>query len=92
VTAPHSVLTVHLIDRHGRPTAAARDEVLAFLSRRLRPASDGRPGHCGEPSRRGGPVADREPAHDGRPGHGGIHIHGGDPAADHESAHDGRPG
>lgn len=55
VPAPHSVLTVHLIDRHGQPTAAARDEVLAFLTRRLRPASDGRPGHSGEPSRRGGP-------------------------------------
>lgn len=35
VPTPHSVLTVHLVDREGEPTAAARDEVLAFLRRRL---------------------------------------------------------
>lgn len=68
MTAPHSVLTVHLIDRHGRPTTAARDEVLAFLSRRLRPASDGRPGHGGTHIHGGDPAADHESAHDGRPG------------------------
>ncbi|MFP2923622.1 dienelactone hydrolase family protein [Pyxidicoccus sp. 3LG] len=35
IPTPHSVLTVHLIDREGEPTAAARDEVLAFFRRRL---------------------------------------------------------
>ena len=35
VPTPHSVLTVHLVDREGEPTAAARDEVLAFFRRRL---------------------------------------------------------
>jgi dienelactone hydrolase len=35
VPAPHSVLTVHLVDRAGEPTVAAREEVLAFLRRRL---------------------------------------------------------
>ncbi len=40
VASPHSVLTAHLIDEAGQPTIAARDEVLAFLARRLgvRPA------------------------------------------------------
>jgi dienelactone hydrolase len=36
VPTPHSVFTVHLVDEQGHPTAAARDEVLAFLRRRLR--------------------------------------------------------
>lgn len=35
IPTPHSVLTVHLVDEAGAPTAAARDEVLAFLRRRL---------------------------------------------------------
>ncbi len=37
VTSPHSVVTVHLIDEAGQPTLAARDEILAFFARRLRP-------------------------------------------------------
>lgn len=32
---PHSVVTVHLIDRAGEPTVAARDEILAFFRHRL---------------------------------------------------------
>jgi len=32
---PHSVLTAHLIDAEGEPTVQARDEVLAFLRKRL---------------------------------------------------------
>ena len=35
VAAPHSVLSAHLIDAEGEPTARARDEVLAFLRKRL---------------------------------------------------------
>lgn len=35
VTSPHSVVTVHLIDEEGQPTIAARDEILAFFTRRL---------------------------------------------------------
>jgi dienelactone hydrolase len=35
IPTPHSVLTVHLVDREGEPTATARDEVLAFFRRRL---------------------------------------------------------
>lgn len=35
VGCPHSVVTAHLIDAAGEPTAAARDEILAFLARRL---------------------------------------------------------
>lgn len=35
VTTPHSVVTVDLIDEAGQPTAAARDEILAFFRRRL---------------------------------------------------------
>ena len=35
VASPHSVLTAHLVDADGEPTAQARDEVLAFLQRRL---------------------------------------------------------
>jgi dienelactone hydrolase len=37
VTTPHSVVTVHLIDEAGQPTLQARDEMLAFFARRLRP-------------------------------------------------------
>lgn len=37
VRAPHSVLTAHLIDASGEPTAQARDEVIAFLRMRLHP-------------------------------------------------------
>ena len=36
-TAPHSVVTAHLIDEAGQPTLAARDEILAFFTSRLRP-------------------------------------------------------
>lgn len=35
---PHSVVTVHLIDEAGQPTAQARDEILAFFRRVLAPA------------------------------------------------------
>ena len=35
VPTPHSVLTVHLVDEDGQPTAAARDEILAFFRQRL---------------------------------------------------------
>ncbi len=35
VPAPHSVVTVHLIDRAGEPTIAARDHILSFLRARL---------------------------------------------------------
>ena len=35
VASPHSVLTAHLIDGEGEPTVQARDEVLAFLRKRL---------------------------------------------------------
>ena len=35
VASPHSVLTAHLIDAEGEPTRQARDEVLAFLRKRL---------------------------------------------------------
>ena len=35
VASPHSVLTAHLIDADGEPTVHARDEVLAFLRKRL---------------------------------------------------------
>ena len=37
VKTPHSVVTAHLIDEAGQPTIAARDEILAFFARRLRP-------------------------------------------------------
>jgi dienelactone hydrolase len=37
VACPHSVVTAHLIDEAGQPTRAARDEILAFFARRLRP-------------------------------------------------------
>lgn len=32
---PHSVVTVHLVDRAGEPTLAARDQILAFFRMRL---------------------------------------------------------
>lgn len=35
IASPHSVVTAHLIDEAGQPTAAARDEILAFLAERL---------------------------------------------------------
>jgi dienelactone hydrolase len=35
IRSPHSVLTAHLVDRAGEPTAAARDAVLDFLRLRL---------------------------------------------------------
>ena len=35
VATPHSVVTAHLIDEAGQPTAAARDEILAFFAHRL---------------------------------------------------------
>ena len=35
MASPHSVLTAHLIDAEGEPTAQARDEVIAFLRLRL---------------------------------------------------------
>ncbi|SED87260.1 Dienelactone hydrolase family protein [Rhizobiales bacterium GAS188] len=37
VACPHSVVTAHLIDEAGQPTIAARDEILAFFTRRLAP-------------------------------------------------------
>ncbi len=33
---PHSVVTLHLIDRAGEPTVKARDEILGFFATRLR--------------------------------------------------------
>jgi dienelactone hydrolase len=37
VGTPHSVVTAHLVDEAGHPTIRARDEILAYLDRRLRP-------------------------------------------------------
>ena len=37
VACPHSVVTVHLIDEAGQPTAAARVEILAFFTQQLAP-------------------------------------------------------
>ncbi|WP_052668613.1 dienelactone hydrolase family protein [Nitriliruptor alkaliphilus] len=37
VGVPHSVVTAHLIDEEGQPTRAARDEILDFFHRRLKP-------------------------------------------------------
>jgi dienelactone hydrolase len=34
-TLPHSVVTLHLVDRAGEPTRAAVDEILAFFKQRL---------------------------------------------------------
>jgi dienelactone hydrolase len=39
VETPHSVVTAHLIDEAGQPTIAARDEILAFFTRRLYPGA-----------------------------------------------------
>jgi dienelactone hydrolase len=36
VDTPHSVTTVHLIDREGEPTIKARDEILEFFASRLK--------------------------------------------------------
>lgn len=36
VPTPHSVVTAHLIDEEGQPTIAARDEILAFFTWRLK--------------------------------------------------------
>jgi dienelactone hydrolase len=36
VASPHSVVTAHLIDEAGQPTIAARDEILAFFTDRLK--------------------------------------------------------
>ena len=33
---PHSVVTLHLIDRAGEPTRQALDEILGFFATRLR--------------------------------------------------------
>lgn len=38
IKGAHSVVTVHLVDEAGQPTLAARDEILAFFARRLKPA------------------------------------------------------
>ena len=35
VGVPHSVVTAHLIDEEGQPTVAARDEILAFFTKRF---------------------------------------------------------
>jgi dienelactone hydrolase len=40
VPGAHSVVTVHLIDEAGQPTAAARDEILAFFAQRLHREGD----------------------------------------------------
>jgi dienelactone hydrolase len=40
VASPHSVVTAHLIDKAGEPTIAARDEILDFFGRTLRPAEE----------------------------------------------------
>ncbi|WP_396447936.1 dienelactone hydrolase family protein [Actinomadura sp.] len=39
VGTPHSVVTAHLVDEDGHPTLRARDEILAFLTGRLRGGS-----------------------------------------------------
>jgi dienelactone hydrolase len=38
---PHSVVTLHLVDREGEPTRAALDEILGFFRERLDAATDG---------------------------------------------------
>ena len=40
---PHSVVTIHLIDREGEPTRQARDEILAFFRTRLLDADPAAP-------------------------------------------------
>lgn len=37
VETPHSVVTAHLVDEAGHPTLKARDEILIFLTSRLKP-------------------------------------------------------
>ncbi|WP_433465150.1 dienelactone hydrolase family protein [Spirillospora sp. CA-128828] len=37
VETPHSVVTAHLVNEDGHPTLKARDEILAFLTGRLKP-------------------------------------------------------
>ncbi|MFC5175368.1 dienelactone hydrolase family protein [Nocardioides taihuensis] len=37
VGTPHSVVTAHLVDEAGHPTLQARDEIIAYLTRRLLP-------------------------------------------------------
>jgi dienelactone hydrolase len=37
VKTPHSVVTVDLVDQTGQPTLAARDEIIAFFRKRLKP-------------------------------------------------------
>lgn len=39
VGTPHSVTTAHLVDEEGHPTLEARDEIIAFLTTRLRPGA-----------------------------------------------------
>ncbi len=39
VNTPHSLTTVHLVDREGEPTIKARDEILEFFAARLRSSS-----------------------------------------------------
>ncbi|WP_051804717.1 dienelactone hydrolase family protein [Streptomyces griseus] len=39
VGCAHSVVTAHLVDVAGHPTVRARDEILAFLTERLRPGA-----------------------------------------------------
>ena len=44
VQTPHNVVTAHLIDEEGQPTRKARDEILEFFTRQLKPSAiDGRP-------------------------------------------------
>ncbi|MFI8964955.1 dienelactone hydrolase family protein [Streptomyces sp. NPDC053493] len=43
VGTPHSVVTAHLVDEAGHPTVRARDEIIAFLTARLRPAGRATP-------------------------------------------------
>ncbi|KAA0025090.1 dienelactone hydrolase [Antrihabitans cavernicola] len=40
VVTPHSVVTAHFVDEEGHPTTKARDEILAFLCERLKPATE----------------------------------------------------
>ena len=35
VPTPHSVVTVHLVDREGHPSVAARDEIIGYLRQTL---------------------------------------------------------
>lgn len=52
VGCPHSVVTAHLIDERGQPTTAARDEIVAFFTDRLRgAASSATSASPGEPAR-----------------------------------------